>query len=205
MGLISRHAGAPIARGETSSGADLETDIANAYTLVNGNIENANVAAAADLNGAKLGSGTMANAKVADSTLTATQFAADTFSKQTNASDFNTETAIGAAWTQVETRTITTSDGPGPILLTATLVLVVPVAGYKLFRARLTRDGTDLLAGQFFMGGFTQNANNRQMSTGFWVDTAATANTTHTYALECTGVATYHFVRDFGLTCVEFR
>jgi len=54
MGTITRHAGAPFARGETSSAADLEFDIKSCYSEFNGNITDANLSATTPINGAAL-------------------------------------------------------------------------------------------------------------------------------------------------------
>jgi len=60
MGIISRHPGAPFSSGETLDGtADLEVDINNIVTEVNGNLNDANISA---LSGDKITSGTIPRA-----------------------------------------------------------------------------------------------------------------------------------------------
>jgi hypothetical protein len=69
MGIPTRHSGYPYEDGETLNGSDLETDVANLYTEI-ANIEDANVAAAADIDGSKLKDATITNAKMTASTIT---------------------------------------------------------------------------------------------------------------------------------------
>jgi len=74
MGIPSRHSGYPYVDGETLSGADLETDIANLVAEA-GNVEDANVAAAANISGSKLADATVPNAKLVGSTITTAKMA----------------------------------------------------------------------------------------------------------------------------------
>jgi len=57
MGTVIRHTNAPYVAGETLLAADLETDIDNILTQVNGGLDNGNIAAGAGINGTKLASG----------------------------------------------------------------------------------------------------------------------------------------------------
>lgn len=220
MGTITREGTAPIARGDTSSGTELEAEINKIHTLINGNIDNANVAADADISGTKLGNATLTAGRIADSTITGARFAAETFSKVVKTSDFSSTTVVTPAWTTIESRDITTSDGPGPVLISATMVWAREgsPANYPnrepfnpgLFRVRLLRDGGDLFSAQYFMGCDAERAyGQRWTGTGFWLDETATANTTHTYTLQ--GFWTYSGtiyvlnVYDVVLSCLEFR
>ena len=78
MGTVTRHAGAPFANTETLDGTDLETDIANLVSEVNGNLDNSNIASGADINGSKVANATITAAKMVASTLTTAQFSAAT-------------------------------------------------------------------------------------------------------------------------------
>jgi exosome complex RNA-binding protein Csl4 len=76
MGTVTRHSGAPFANAETLDGTDLETDISNLVSEVNGNLDNSNIASGADINGSKLANATVTAAKMVTSTLTTAQFSA---------------------------------------------------------------------------------------------------------------------------------
>jgi len=78
MGTVTRHAGAPFANTETLDGTDLETDIANLVSEVNGNLDNSNIVSGADINGSKVANATITAAKMVASTLTTAQFSAAT-------------------------------------------------------------------------------------------------------------------------------
>lgn len=75
MGTVSRHAGAPYADGETLAGADLETDIANIVSEINGNLDNSNIVAGADISGAKIADDSMDGSKLIDATVTKAKIA----------------------------------------------------------------------------------------------------------------------------------
>jgi len=76
MGTVTRHAGAPFANGETLSGTDLETDIANLVAEINGSLDNSNIDASADINGSKLANTSITGAKMVASTLTTAKLSA---------------------------------------------------------------------------------------------------------------------------------
>lgn len=75
MGVVSRQGTAPIADGETSSGTEVEAEFNTLFTLVNGNIDNANVKAGANITGSKLASGSVTETQMSASTLTTASMA----------------------------------------------------------------------------------------------------------------------------------
>lgn len=95
MGLISRHSGAPFANGEALEGPDLEQDFATIYAEFNGNIDNENVAADADIDGTKLLDNSLPNAKLVDDTITRDKMA----SSAVVLAGMSTATATGALTT----------------------------------------------------------------------------------------------------------
>lgn len=209
MGLISRHASAPIENGDTSSGAELEQDIQTVHTLINGNLENANVKAGADLNGAKFGAGTIKNAKLTNSTLDTANFASETFTKAVTNSDFTTTLGPLAAgsWISVISKQLVTGDGPGPVLLMATVSHQQFYGAQELLQFRFTRDGAAIHGADNVMGGWKNSPSSWILATGFWVDTGASANTAHLYALEVlsSSASQEHRLRDYSITALEFR
>lgn len=81
MAIPVRHAGAPYVNGETLSGTDLETDIANIYAEVSGNLGDANIASAANIQGTKLLDNSTPGAKLTADTITTSKMAAAAVSK----------------------------------------------------------------------------------------------------------------------------
>jgi len=64
MGQITRHSGFPFADTETLSGTDLEADIAAIVTVVNSDIDTANIATAAGIVNAQLAASTLTTARM---------------------------------------------------------------------------------------------------------------------------------------------
>jgi len=95
MGLISRHANAPFADGETLSGVELEQDFATVYDEFNGNIENSNISSSADISGTKLADTSITNAKLQSDSMTVAKMAASAVTKHHVAID----TSFGAVTT----------------------------------------------------------------------------------------------------------
>lgn len=225
MGLISRHANSPYTDGETLYGADLEQDISSAYNEANGSLSDINVASGADIAASKLADGTITNGKLASQTITMAKASGSPFSSHGFGSNFPVgATAVTGSWANIQTADITTGDGPGPVLIYATLSFTINVYTphvLKVLEVRLTRDGTDLLGGSSWYGG-NSDANyapstlaggaapirtwiNRwRLVTVHWVDTAATASTTHTYALQVQGDTTGR-IRQRTLCLVELK
>lgn len=99
MGLISREATAPIQDGETASGAEVEAEFNKIFTEINGQLDNDNIVAAANINGSKLAATSIAGSKLQNSTVTTTQLAASAVPKGYVATDgtadaFTTSTAF---------------------------------------------------------------------------------------------------------------
>ena len=76
MGTVARHSGAPYVRGEILDGTnDLEVDIGNIVTEVNGNLDNSNLDASANIAGTKLADNTIPTAKYQDDSVTVAKIA----------------------------------------------------------------------------------------------------------------------------------
>ncbi len=99
MGLVSRHANAPFANGETLSGTELESDFATIYDEYNGSIDNSNIASGAAIVGTKLASATLANSLFIADTITTSKMAASAVPKHHVAVD----TSFGAVTTSQAT------------------------------------------------------------------------------------------------------
>lgn len=109
MTTANRHVDAPYQDGETLEAADLELDIANVYTVVNGNIDNSNIAAAADIAGSKLLDGGVTAAKITTSTLTLTQMNAAAVPKAyVSTSSAAAVFGVSTAWVDVNSITAAT-------------------------------------------------------------------------------------------------
>ncbi len=99
MGLVSRHAGAPFADGETLSGTDLETDFATIFDEYNGGTDNANIASGAAIVGTKLASATLTDGLFVPDTLTIAKMAASAVPKH----HFAVDTSFGPVTTSQAT------------------------------------------------------------------------------------------------------
>lgn len=104
MAIASRHGGAPFADGETLSGTDLETDFANVYAQVNGNLDNSNVANNAGIDGTKLLTNSIPATKLVSSSIALSKLAAASVSKYalTYATTSDAIANSGAGWHSVE-------------------------------------------------------------------------------------------------------
>lgn len=208
MGLISRHSDFPYADGETLNGPDLEQDISGAFNEVNGSLADVNVKAGADIAGTKIADGTVTDAALVTSTLQVGKVAAGAFSSHGFAEDFSTITSVTASWANVLTADITTGAGPGPVLIFSTIIyaFVATSASLQQMNFRFTRDGTDLQSGAAWEGGTADSVySNRRTFCGLhWIDTGASASTTHTYAIQVKG-DTDGRVGDVTLCLVELK
>jgi hypothetical protein len=102
MGTISRHSGFPFADGETLSGTDLETDISRVFGEVNGNLDNANIDASANIDGSKLNDNSITNAKLVNDTLTPAKASAGLLgSAVVSTSTVDTAATSGASFVDV--------------------------------------------------------------------------------------------------------
>lgn len=99
MGQATRHVGAPYQAGETLTASNLETDIANVYSQVNGSLDDTNVKSGANLSGAKLADATVTKAKLAQEAvpLCFSSVVAQTGTTMTNATTFQDVPGVTAA------------------------------------------------------------------------------------------------------------
>lgn len=93
MGTVSRHSNYPYQDGETLSGADLETDINNIVTEINGNLDNSNIDSSADISGSKLADNSVTNAKLQNSTVTTAKISSSAVVQAYVSTATGTETA----------------------------------------------------------------------------------------------------------------
>lgn len=155
MSTATRHAGAPYADGETLSGADLEADIANVYAVVNGDIDNTNIAASANIAGSKLADnsitagklqdGSVSNAKIADDTISNAKFT-DGSTVRCYISTSSASYALGTAttfgtFTDVTAATVVATSVSDIILAAVTMSVDVTGAAGYVFGIRA--NGTD--------------------------------------------------------------
>lgn len=100
MGLIVRENTAPIANGEVADGDEVEAEFNKLFTVVNGNLDDDNISASADINGTKLLDNSVANAKLAADTITTAKMAAAAvpkaaYSTSTSTASLQTATTFG--------------------------------------------------------------------------------------------------------------
>ena len=78
MGRVARHPGAPFVRGEILDGInDLEVDINNIVTEVNGNLDDTNIKAFAVIAGSKIADGSIQTEKLTDNSVTTAKLVDD--------------------------------------------------------------------------------------------------------------------------------
>lgn len=146
MGIPSRHAGAPYQDGETLAGDDLETDIQNVYDVLNGDIDNSNIASDAAIDGSKLadtsitagklGSSAVTSVKIQDSAVTTAKINDDAVTSDKIADD--TVTTVNLASNSIVRAYISTATATSVI---ATSVSYVAVA--DITPATVTASSTD--------------------------------------------------------------
>lgn len=145
MTQAARHTNAPYVDGETLAGADLETDIANAYAVINGSIDDGNIASGANISGTKLADNSVANAKLVADTVTTAKMAASAVPKAyVSASTAGVTLGTTTAWSDVTGITPATlivgNVGDFIILDFNTSLSLVPEAPFDI---GFSVDGTD--------------------------------------------------------------
>jgi hypothetical protein len=182
MAIPVRHSGAPLQDGETAVAADLETDIANAYTQM-ANIENVNVAAAANIQGSKLANTSITGAKLVALTVTQGKIADNAATK--HSIDQSSSNAAGTtSWQDRATINFTTgADAAGPVILLAvTQWQYTSGSGGNEANIQFLRDGGAI--------GIEEKATVRQASADFnqvtnlHVDSGLAAATSYAYKLQ---------------------
>jgi hypothetical protein len=183
VGVPARHAGAPYATGETIFANDIETDVANLYAQL-GNIEDVNVAAAADIAASKLADLTIPGAKFVADTITQGKIAANSISDYDLTAD-STVTVATSAWTDRSTTTYTTSaDGAGPVVLLAVSQWSYSsgLGSINDGRLRFDRDGTTI--GIEMKATVSRLLQLTTQVINLHVDTGLSANTAYDYTLQ---------------------
>ena len=78
MGTISREVTAPIVDAETASGTEVEAEFNKLFNVINGSLDNANVASGANISGAKLADSTITGDKIIVSSVSGTKLTDNT-------------------------------------------------------------------------------------------------------------------------------
>ena len=191
MTTVTRHAGAPYVNGETLQGPDLETDISNIVSVVNGSIDNANIATAAAIAGSKLADASIATAKIQDGAITGVKLAANV---ATNLQVTGVTTAqvniTGTSYADIGDSVsvaITSASGQTPKVLIVYMASFIadaapdPGEGMAL---RFTRDNVAMSSGEYGAGGTLTVDTSRRMWAFAVVDSAPTSGATHVYRVQ---------------------
>jgi hypothetical protein len=179
MGTISRATGTPYVDGDILPGARLEGDISTLYDVVNGDIDDANLAddavttpkiLDANVTTAKLASGAVTQAKMTDGAATASEETIDA------------TTTLGAALTTLGSAIVHTVGNPARhvIIIVSFFVNTAPASSLMTFR--LLKDGTSIHGGttsDFHLQG--TNGPPAFVVTRMYVDASPTAGGSHTY------------------------
>jgi len=177
MGTISRHAGAPFASGETLDGtADLEVDIAAIVSEVNGNLDNSNIVAGADISGAKLADATVPGAKLEGDAVTTAKMVAAAVTKASvetsTSADSLTTSALFTDVPGLSSITVTPGSTSDQIVITFSCWLTVTGAGQYAFAFSVGGTDTDNVAYVYL------TASGSQMVHAQWSVTATAASST---------------------------
>ena len=178
MGIISRHAGAPFADGETLAGADLEGDFATIYAEFNGNIEAAN-----------LKDGAVTNSKLAATAVTQAKMT----SGAASASEAQVE--VGATGYPVSTSYTNVGTAISHVVGNPARHVIIIASWLVVFQATTTGINIKMLkdAGQLNTPTFADLVENHEgvqvfaIVTRMFIDTAPTPGATHTYQLQVKG------------------
>lgn len=150
MTQITRHPSGAYENGQTIGGERLETDIGNIVAVVNGDLGDDNLAADADLDGAKIADGTITGEKILDGAISTAKLAAAAVTNENAVANTSGQTISSTSYTTVDSVALTLTGQP--VLL--------------LYCCDLTGAGTD--TGSFE---FTRDATVLQEWTGFGYDT----------------------------------
>jgi len=153
MGTITRHAGAPFARGETSSAADLEADIAACYEQFNGNIDDTNLDASTQISGATLLDSTLTSGNISTTPsdgITTEKMAKRCYVQTSTTGDSLAEFAVGSYFDVPGIQRIIVTPYSSTDLIfarfSATLFNDPSTSFNKSFAWTFSVDGTDLTA-----------------------------------------------------------
>ena len=146
MAIASRHSGYPYQNGETLSGTDLETDISNIFTQVNGNLDNSNIASSAAISGTKLATASVTGSQLAAATVTLSNLADAAVSKYALTSKTSTDSMLvgGNVWTTIEglTAISVTPGAIGDLIVLALTVSAGSTGAMLLTSLRFDVNGT---------------------------------------------------------------
>lgn len=159
MGLISRQGTAPIQTGDPLDAAEVEAEFNTIFTVINGNLEDANVKALAGIAGTKIADNTIANAKILADSLTTAKMAASAVPK----ADVDTDTGIESLTTSatfvdvpgLSTLTLVPGSNSDMILVDLTISAFASVAGTWVFGCSIAGSDHGPLAQLSLAAGFT--------------------------------------------------
>jgi hypothetical protein len=179
MGLISREATAPIQDGETASGAEVENEFNKIFNEINGNLDNANVKSAAAIDGSKIANTSITTTQIAADTVARSNINADAFgtaSYESNASDAGTTMTTSTSYVAIDSITtvsVTPDSTDDFIVVDLAVVGDVTTAASTdktLLEFRLTVDGTEHELGSHEWRGDSRDGTKR--ANFFWAGAA---------------------------------
>lgn len=204
MGLIDRHAGKPWINGEEVLASDLEADIARAFQELAGNIEDVNIAAAANISGSKLSDGTVRGGTIASATIASGKLAAEALNEDkllvgtlqteriaagsvatTAFDDDSADVSVGLGGSNVVTASLTTSATSQGVLIFSYVTAFMNLAGtsQSAFIARLYRDASELFSLTVLERGGTVQPQGAVPFLSTYIDTGALPSTAYDYHL----------------------
>lgn len=148
MGTISREGTAPIESGDDLDASEVEAEFNKVFNVINGNLDNANIASDADIAGSKLADNGVANAKLTDDTITTAKMAASAVPKAyvssaTGATEMTSSaTMVDVPGITAATMTAGSTDDMLVIDLNVTAFLA-SVGSTPLWEFAFSVDGTD--------------------------------------------------------------
>ena len=191
MGMISRHAGAPFADGETLAGADLEGDFATVYAAVNGNLDSTNLADGA-VTTPKLAANAVTQAKMTSGAATASDVL------------YSASTLIDTTATIIISAVSHTVGNPARHVIVTVSFAAIMAAG-EVWRLGFYKDGVVVGSAPQIQNPLAA-ATYSTIMTRTWVDTSPTPGGTHSYAVKGQTLATHNQVlTDAVITVVEPR
>lgn len=196
MGIIARHPDAPFVDGEVASAAPIEADFATIFAEVNGNLGTANLASLG-VTTDKLAAAAVTQAKMTDGAASASEAQVET-----GAVGYPVSTSYGNVGSAV---THIVGSPARHVIVTASFLLVFQSTSTSM-NVRLLKDGVSLQTQNFVDQ--VQNpiaAQNFQLVTRTYIDTAPTAGGTHVYQLQAKGVGAAVGVFNLNLIAFEPR
>lgn len=122
MTQVTRHPTGAYQNGQTIGGERLETDIGNIVAVVNGDLDDGNLAADADIDGAKLADGTLTGAKLQDGAISTAKLAAAAVTNQNSIANTSGQLISSTSYATVDSVAVTLTGLPVVLLYCCDLV-----------------------------------------------------------------------------------